>query len=180
MFEALKAKQAAAWSSAPFEIVAATAADIHEALLDRLDIRMGERVLDLATGTGAVAIRAAQRGGVVTGQDLAPALVDTARRLAADAGVTVEFEVGDCENLPYPDASFDVVCSAQGAVFAPDHRAVARQLARVCRPGGRVGLTAWRHRRLLPRAGPVPAAATGGRGQPPGLGSQGVRDGAAR
>jgi SAM-dependent methyltransferase len=70
--------------------------------------------------------------------------VETARRLAIEDGVEVEFDVGDCERVAYPDASFDVVCSAQGAVFAPDHRAVAREVTRVCRASGRIGLTAWR------------------------------------
>jgi SAM-dependent methyltransferase len=71
-------------------------------------------------------------------------LVETAKRLAAEQGLAIGFEVGDAEALPFPDASFDVVSSAHGVVFAPDHAAVARELARVCRPGGRLGMTAWR------------------------------------
>lgn len=143
-FDEFKARQAAAYSSAPFENLADSAADIHDHLVKTLGVIPGETWLDLATGTGAVAIRAARRGARVTGQDLADGLVQTARRLAAEQGVTVTFDVNDCEELPYPDASFDVISSAQGAVFAPDHTAVAAQLARVCRPGGRIGLTAWR------------------------------------
>lgn len=143
-YDVLKQRMAAAYSSAPFEQLADSAADIHDHLVDQLGVTPGERWLDLATGTGSVAIRAAQRGALVTGQDLAEGLVDTARRLAADEGLDVSFDVGDCEVLPYPDAAFDVVSSAQGAVFAPDHEAVSAQLARVCRPGGRIGLTAWR------------------------------------
>lgn len=143
-FEELKQRQAAAYSSAPFEQLAESAADIHDHLVDTLGVAAGEAWLDLATGTGAVAIRAARRGAHVTGQDLAAGLVETARRVAAAEGVDVRFDVNDCEDLPYPDGSFDVVSSAHGAVFAPDHAAVAAQLARVCRPGGRIGLTAWR------------------------------------
>lgn len=143
-FEELKARQARAYSDAPFEQLAESAADIHDHLVDALGARPGERWLDLATGTGAVAVRAARRGAQVTGQDLAQGLIGTARRLAAEQGVPVTYEVGDCEALPYPDESFDVISSAHGAVFAPDHRAVAAELKRVCRPGGRIGLTAWR------------------------------------
>lgn len=143
-FEELKARQARAYSDAPFEQLAESAADIHDHLVDALGVKPGERWLDLATGTGPVAVRAARRGAQVTGQDLADGLIGTARRLAAEQGVPVTYEVGDCEALPYPDASFDVISSAHGAVFAPDHRAIAGELARVCRPGGRIGLTAWR------------------------------------
>lgn len=143
-FEQLKERQAAAWGGAQFELLADTAADIHDDLVDRLGVSRGERWLDVATGTGAVAIRAARRGAEVTGQDLAAGLIETAARLAATEDLQIDFEVGDAEQLPYPDASFDVVSSAQGAIFAPDHHAVARELARVCRAGGRLGLTAWR------------------------------------
>jgi ubiquinone/menaquinone biosynthesis C-methylase UbiE len=96
--------------------------------------------LDLATGTGAVALRA---GAAVTGQDLAPELIETARDLAAKEALRVDFEVGDAERLDYPDASFDVVSSAHGVVHAHNHSAVAEELARVCRLGGRLGLTYW-------------------------------------
>jgi ubiquinone/menaquinone biosynthesis C-methylase UbiE len=143
-FEEFKQRQAAAYSAAPFEKLADSAADIHDHLIDALGVSAGQEWLDLATGTGAVAIRAARRGASVTGQDLAGGLVATGRRLAVAEGVAVRFDVNDCEDLPYPDASFDVVSSAHGAVFAPDHRAVAGQLARVCRASGRIGLTAWR------------------------------------
>jgi len=143
-FEELKARQASVWGAGRFELFAENLAGINDELVDRLGVHPGERWLDVATGTGAVAIRVARRGATVTGQDLAGELIDTARRLAVEAGVEVEFDVGDCERLPYPDASFDVVCSAQGAVLSPDHEAVAGELARVCRPGGRIGLSAWR------------------------------------
>lgn len=143
-FEALKERHATAWGAAPFERVAETAADVHDDLVDSLAPKPGERWLDVATGTGAVATRAARAGAQVVGVDIAPALITTARQLAAADGLNLEFEVGDAEQLPYGDASFDVVASAQGTMFAPDHEAVARELIRVCRPGGRLGLTCWR------------------------------------
>jgi SAM-dependent methyltransferase len=90
-----------------------------------------------------VALRAARTGAEVTGVDLAPALIEAARKNAAAQGLQVRFQTGDAEALPYQDASFDVVCSAIGTQFAPDHRAVARELGRVCRPGGRLGLACW-------------------------------------
>jgi SAM-dependent methyltransferase len=157
----VKASKAAMWGSARWERVAETMADIHDRLVAALGPRPGQRWLDIGTGTGAVAVRAARAGAEVTGQDLAPALIKTARRLAADQGLTIRFDVGDAEQLPYPGASFDVVASAHGVVFAADHAAAARELARVCRPGGRLGITAWRpggasgdFQRLLARFNP--------------------------
>ncbi|HYY32817.1 MAG TPA: class I SAM-dependent methyltransferase [Gaiellaceae bacterium] len=139
----MKTRQAEVWGSAPWERVAETLAPLHDHLVAELSPRAGERWLDAATGTGAVAIRAARAGAELTGLDLAPRLVETAKRLAADEGLDIRFDVGDCEDLPYDDASFDVVASAVGVIFAPDHVAVARELARVCRPGGRLGLVSW-------------------------------------
>lgn len=169
-FAELKRRQAAVWGLAPFERVSDTMADIHDRLVGRLAPRPGERWLDLATGTGPVARRAARAGARVTALDLAPALVATARRLAAAEGLTIGLAVGDCEALPCPDGSFDVVVSALGVMFAPDHGAVARELARVCRPGGRLGLVAWepdggaaRMTRLTASFAPAPP--------PPGAGS---------
>jgi SAM-dependent methyltransferase len=142
-FEQLKAQQAIAFGAAPWEQAAAQIADMHDDLVSRLGVRAGEQWLDLATGTGAVATRAARQGAVVTGLDLAPKLIQTARRLAAEEGLEITYEVGDCEDVPHPAASFDVVSSAVGAIYAPDHAAMARELARVCKPGGRIGITAW-------------------------------------
>jgi SAM-dependent methyltransferase len=140
-----KAEQARVWGSAPWQRIAESVlADVHEELVARLAPHPGDGWLDVAAGTGAVALRAARAGAIVSALDLSPALVRTARRLAAQEGLAVRFTVGDAERLPYPDASFDVVSSAHGVVFAADHRAVARELARVCRPRGRLGLTCWR------------------------------------
>jgi SAM-dependent methyltransferase len=143
-FETLKQRQSEMWGAAPFEAIADTVVPIYEDLIEHLGVNEGESWLDLATGTGGVALRVARRGAVVTGQDLAPALIETAQRLAAAEGLRITFEQGDCENLPYADASFDVVSSSLGVVFAPDHAAVARELSRVCRAGGRLGFTSWR------------------------------------
>jgi SAM-dependent methyltransferase len=96
----------------------------------------------VGTGTGAIAIRAAAAGAEVVGVDITAALLKQAR---ADAdGLPIRWDEGDAQDLPYEDASFDVVASCFGTIFAPDDEAVARELARVCRPGGRLGLTAWR------------------------------------
>jgi SAM-dependent methyltransferase len=142
-FEALKAQQSEAWGSAPWEPMAARLVPIHDHLVARLAPSRGELWLDVGTGTGAVALRAAHAGAHVTGVDLSPVMVDTARRLAGGRGVGIRFEVGDVERLPYEDASFDVVASALGVFLAPDHAAAGRELARVCRPGGRLGVVAW-------------------------------------
>lgn len=142
-FEELKQRQAMVWGSAPFEKVADQSANIHDHLVRALDPQPGERWLDVATGTGGVAIRAARAGAEVTGSDLAPALVETAKRLAREEGLDVTYEVGDAEELPYGNADFDVVSSSFGAIFAPDHERAAHELGRVTRPGGRLGLTAW-------------------------------------
>jgi SAM-dependent methyltransferase len=142
-FEELKQKQGVIWGSGPFENIEATIAEMHDVLVERLAPQPGERFLDVGCGTGAVAMRAAQSGAEVTGIDLAPDLIETAKSRAEDAGLSITYDVGDCEQLPYEDAQFDVVGSSVGVMFAPDHAAVARQLARVTKPGGRLGITAW-------------------------------------
>lgn len=110
---------------------------MHDELAARLEPGPGVRWLDVATGTGEVARRAAAAGAKVTGIDIAPAMVEAARAKVPEAS----FDAADAQALPYEDASFDVVSSCFGAIFAPDQEAVAAELARVCR--GRVGLTAW-------------------------------------
>jgi SAM-dependent methyltransferase len=143
-FEELKQRQSAVWGMGTYQNVTETIADIHDEVVKRLDPQPGERWLDIATGTGAVAERAATRGAHVTGIDLAPALIDTAKERARDQGLEIDYQVGDCEQLAFEDASFDIVSSTFGVMFAPDHRASANELARVTRPGGRLGLTTWR------------------------------------
>jgi len=112
-------------------------------LLDRVDIRPGQDVIDVATGTGNAALRAAAAGANVVGLDLAPALFASARRRAVDYGVTVDWLEGDAEELPFADESFDRVLSIFGVQFAPRHQVVAAELARVSRPGGLIGLVNW-------------------------------------
>jgi SAM-dependent methyltransferase len=142
-FEELKARQSVVWGSGAYEPIVEITSEIHEALVAALDGGSGQRWLDIATGTGAVALRAARAGAEVTGVDLAPALIELAGKNAAAQGLNVRFQTGDAEALPVEDASFDIVSSAIGTQFAPDHRAVARELGRVCRSGGRLGLACW-------------------------------------
>jgi SAM-dependent methyltransferase len=142
-FAELKARQSVMWGNGPYERITNTIRDIHELVIERADPKPGERVLDAATGTGALAILAAKRGAAVVGMDLAPVLIDTARERAAEEGVSVQWDVGDAEDMSYEDASFDVLTSTCGVMFAPDHGAVASELARVVTPGGRLALACW-------------------------------------
>ena len=105
-FEELKERQSVMWGSAPFENYVHWLADMHDDLVERLAPKPGERWLDLATGTGEVAFRAAEAGAEVTASDLAPDLIETANRLAAERGLEIDFHVADCERLPYDEASF--------------------------------------------------------------------------
>jgi SAM-dependent methyltransferase len=142
-YEQLKQRQSAMWGTGPYQRITETIADVHEHVIDRLAPAAGVRWLDLACGTGAVAEAAAARGAAVTGIDLAPALIATARERAAERGLDIAYRVGDCEALDAPDGAFDAVSSSFGIMFSPDHAAAARELARVTRPGGKIGLASW-------------------------------------
>jgi len=142
-YEELKQKQSVMWGNGPYQRITETLTDLHEAVVGKLAPAEGDRWLDLATGTGAVAERAAEAGANVTGIDLAPALIETAKERAAEAGLDIDYRVGDAENLDLPDASFEKVSSTCGIMFAPDHEAVASELARVTAPGGRLVLANW-------------------------------------
>lgn len=142
-FEQLKEKQSVMWGSGPYQGISDHLVIAHDHLMRAMAPEDGEKWLDVATGTGEIAIRAAKGGADVTGLDLAPDLLETARSRAEDAGAEVAFEQGDAENLPYEDGSFDTVSSSFGVMFAPDHAAAAAELGRVCRPGGRLGLLTW-------------------------------------
>jgi ubiquinone/menaquinone biosynthesis C-methylase UbiE len=142
-FAELKARHSVAWGNGPYERITNTIRDIDDLVIERIEPQPGERMLDAATGTGAVAILAAKRGADVVGQDIAPVLIETARERAAQEGVEVDFEVGDAEEMSYDDAMFDIVTSTCGVMFAPDHEAIAAELARVTKPGGRLALACW-------------------------------------
>jgi SAM-dependent methyltransferase len=140
----LKRVHRATWASGDYAAIAALIDDAPPRdLLSRVDVNPGQEVLDVATGTGNIAIRAAAAGAQVAGLDLTPELFDTARRRAAQHAVTVEWVEGDAEELPFEDGRFDRVLSAFGVQFAPRHEIVAGELARVCRPGGQIGLVNW-------------------------------------
>ena len=142
-FEELKEKQSVMWGNGPYQRITETITDIHDVVVERLAPQAGERWLDLATGTGAVAERAATAGAQVTGLDLAPVLIETANQRAAQLGLKIDYVVGDIENLPFAEGSFDKVSSTCGIMFTPDHEASARELARVTRPGGQIALANW-------------------------------------
>jgi ubiquinone/menaquinone biosynthesis C-methylase UbiE len=143
-FAELKQRQAAVWSKGAFEECAVTLADMHTTLVEAVGPRPGQRWLDLACGAGHVAELAAGGGATVTGIDISPRLIEVAKERASAGGFQIDYRLGDVEHLVgIDDASFDVVSSSVGVIFAPDQEQAAREIARVTRPGGRLGLTAW-------------------------------------
>jgi SAM-dependent methyltransferase len=143
-FQALKARQQALWASGDYAVIGATLQIVGELLNEAADVRAVHRVLDVAAGNGNATLAAARRFASVTSTDYVPALLERGRRRADAEGLAnVSFEVADAEALPYPDASFDVVLSTFGVMFTPDHQRAAAEMARVCRPGGRIGLASW-------------------------------------
>lgn len=142
-FEVLKQRQSTMWGTGPYQNITETITDIHQLVVEQLQPQPGDGWLDLACGTGAVAELAASAGARVTGLDLAPALIETARERAREQELAIDYVVGDCEELPFEDGSFEVVSSTCGIMFAPDHEASARELARVTASGGRIALVNW-------------------------------------
>jgi ubiquinone/menaquinone biosynthesis C-methylase UbiE len=140
---AVKTRQQAMWASGDFAVIGTTLQIVGELLCEGVDLRAGERVLDVAAGNGNATLAAARRFATVTSTDYVPALLDRGRRRAEAEGLEVAFEVADAEALPYADAAFDVVLSTFGVMFAPDQPQAASEMARVCRPGGRIGLASW-------------------------------------
>lgn len=139
----IKANMRNTWMAGDFGVVAKTISAGAEAFIQRLAIPAGERVLDIATGTGNLAIPLARSGCFVTGVDIAPNLLEQARQRAAAEGLAVQFDEGDAEALPYPDAGFDAVVTMFGAMFAPRPELVAAEMARVLKPGGLLGMANW-------------------------------------
>jgi SAM-dependent methyltransferase len=139
----LRDKQQKVWSSGDYNKIAALTVPVSEHLVDHVGVSPTDRVLDVATGTGHVALAAARRSAESVGIDYVPELLDIARRRAEAEDLVVELAEADAERLPYDDASFDVVMSAIGVMFAADHDTAARELVRVTRPGGRIGLASW-------------------------------------
>ena len=142
-FAVVKGKQQAAWSAGDYAVIGTTLQIVGETLCEALDLRAGERVLDVAAGNGNATLAAARRWCDVVSTDYVPALLERGRTRASAEGLVVQFEQADAENLPYPDASFDVVLSTFGVMFTPDQEKAAAELARVCKPGGRIGLANW-------------------------------------
>ncbi|HWL72903.1 MAG TPA: class I SAM-dependent methyltransferase [Burkholderiaceae bacterium] len=140
---AIKQRQQATWSSGDYAVVGTTLQIIGETLAEAVDIKSGERVLDVAAGNGNVTLAAARRFANVTSTDYVPALLDKGRERARAEGLNVRFLEADVENLPFTDASFDVVVSTLGSMFAPDHVRTASEMMRVLRSGGRIGLASW-------------------------------------
>lgn len=138
-----KDRQRQAWAEGDYRPVGQLIEPAARLLVERARVDAGQRVLDVATGSGNVAITAARTGAEVLGVDIVDAWFDHARRYAREAGVAVDLQVGDAEDLPVEDASFDVVLSSFGMIFAPRHEVVAGELARACRPGGTIAFTAW-------------------------------------
>jgi SAM-dependent methyltransferase len=142
-FTAVKSRQMAAWASGDYAVVGTTLQIVGEQLAESCDLRFDEHVLDVAAGNGNATLAAARRGCKVVSTDYVPALLDRGAERARAERLNVEFREADAERLPFADASFDVALSTFGVMFSPDHQRAAAELARVCRPGGRIGLANW-------------------------------------
>ncbi|MGH8887515.1 MAG: class I SAM-dependent methyltransferase [Egibacteraceae bacterium] len=153
--DALKAQARTLWALGDYREVAGLFMPAAEVLVEALGIRSGQRILDVAAGTGNVALAAARRGAVVTASDLTPRMLELGRARAEAEGLQVEWVEADAEDLPFGDASFDVVTSAFGTMFAPRPDVVVAEAARVLRPGGVFGMANWRLEGYVGRLGSV-------------------------
>jgi ubiquinone/menaquinone biosynthesis C-methylase UbiE len=141
--DAVKARQQGAWSSGDYAVVGTTLQIVGEELCEALDLRSGQKVLDVAAGNGNASLAAARRWCDVTATDYVPALLERARERAQAERLNIEFRTADAEALPFPDAEFDAVVSTFGVMFTPDQDRAAAELARVCKHGGKIGLANW-------------------------------------
>jgi SAM-dependent methyltransferase len=140
---ALKARQHAAWSAGDYAVVGTTLQIVGETLCETLDLRSGSHVLDVAAGNGNASLAAARRWCAVTSTDYVASLLEAGRVRAQAEGHSIKFQEADAENLPFPDASFDIVMSTFGVMFTANQEKAASELIRVCKPGGRIGLANW-------------------------------------
>ncbi|MGO4307069.1 class I SAM-dependent methyltransferase [Cupriavidus sp. RAF12] len=140
---ALKGRQQAAWASGDYAVIGTTLQIVGEQLAEACDLRWDERVLDVAAGNGNATLAAARRGCMVTSTDYVGALLERGAQRAQAEGLNVTFQEADAEALPFGDATFDAVLSTFGVMFAPDQAKAAAEMARVCRPGGRIGMANW-------------------------------------
>lgn len=142
-FSAIKSRQQATWATGDYGVVGTLLQIVGETLCEAVDLRAGSRVLDVACGNGNASLAAARRWCQVTGVDYVPMLLEEARARAAGDRLPITFVRGDAEALDFPDATFDCVLSTFGVMFAPDQERAARELLRVCKRGGRIGLANW-------------------------------------
>lgn len=149
-YESITEGQRETWSSGDFNEIARQNVVMAEALCEAVDPHPGQRVLDVACGSGTAALVAERRYCDVTGLDYVPGLIERAKTRARASGQEIDFRVGDAQDMPFPDDSFDAVLSVYGVQFAPDQKQAARELLRVCKPGGKIGL-----------AGPIPEGWSG-------------------
>lgn len=140
---AVKAKQQATWASGDYAVIGTTLQIVGETLCEAVDLRSSQRVLDVAAGNGNATLAAARRFADVVSTDYVGALLERGRERAKADRLTVEFREADAENLPFPDASFDVVLSTFGVMFTANHARASSELVRVCRPGGKIGMANW-------------------------------------
>jgi SAM-dependent methyltransferase len=141
--ETIKGRMKATWMAGDFGLIAKSYEPGAAEFIARLNLQPGTKVLDVACGTGNLSLPAARAGATVTGVDIAANLLEQGRARASAEGLAIEFDEGDAEQLPYADASFDVVASMFGAIFAPRPERVAAELIRVCRPGGQIAMANW-------------------------------------
>ena len=142
-FSPVKAKQQVAWASGDYAVIGTTLQIVGESLCEALDLRAGQRVLDVAAGNGNATLAAARRWCDVVSTDYVGALLERARARASAEGLAVQFEQADAESLPFPDGAFDVAVSTFGVMFTPNQEKAAAEMARVCKPGGKIGLANW-------------------------------------